>query len=138
MSLGVDMRTFFSLLHRRPQSHTCQARGCQETTSEGKPFCSEHVDRCPHAAVVLAELEEIKAEAARLARGRVTRHGRIWQEVELALAVSARSVARLAKDLHLEGVGTNEIALLLRVMQRHRVVTLTGTGRQGPIYELAA
>lgn len=47
------------------RSRTCEAAGCLEHTNEGKPYCTEHVDRHPYVAALLAQLGRGLADCSR-------------------------------------------------------------------------
>jgi hypothetical protein len=38
------------------RTRVCEAKGCSQTTREGKPYCSEHVELNPQAALIMATL----------------------------------------------------------------------------------
>ena len=41
----------------------CRARGCQNATSDRKPYCVAHLDRLPYVRQILQELARREAEA---------------------------------------------------------------------------
>ena len=90
---------------RRP-APKCEANGCNETTRNGKPYCTEHVELLPYVSRLIDQLDERDAELNRvLRRGpqHVDPQGITAQEIILQLKLyGGRTVARLSRDLMLD------------------------------------
>ncbi|MEZ6187370.1 MAG: hypothetical protein R3F62_20455 [Planctomycetota bacterium] len=90
---------------RRPAPR-CEAEGCQETTRNGKPFCTNHVEHLPYVADLIDTLDARDAELARVQRRGarcVDPTGITAQEILLQLKLyGGRTIARLSRDLMLE------------------------------------
>lgn len=75
---------------RRPPSDPCRIPGCTQKTTEGKPFCYDHLHYNRHAAEVLAEIKRREEELERAAkRGKqaVDLDGTRAQDILTALGV---------------------------------------------------
>ena len=90
---------------RRPAPR-CEAAGCTETTRNGKPYCTNHVELLPYVNRLIDTLEARDAELERVAkRGprSVDPQGITAQEILLQLKLyGGRTIARLSRDLMLE------------------------------------
>lgn len=131
----VNLRTLerWAQHQARGQTRHCEAEGCRAATREGKPFCSEHVERHPYVQQVLAQLERRETEEARVfdqgARA-VDPAGITSQEILQFLRVHGpRTVPRLARELNLE---VKTITGYVRALERRKVVE-TDTTRRGAL-----
>lgn len=90
---------------RRP-APKCEADGCHETTRNGKPYCTEHVELLPYVNRLMEQLEQRDAELDRVSkRGprMVDPQGITAQEILLQLKLyGGRTIARLSRDLMLD------------------------------------
>lgn len=117
----------------RGQTRYCEAEGCGVATREGKPYCSEHVERHPYVQQVLAQLERRETEEARVnqvgARA-VDPQGITAQEILQFIRLHGpRTVPRLARELNLE---VKTVTGYVRALERRKVVD-TDTTRRGAL-----
>ena len=117
----------------RGQTRHCEMEGCGAATREGKPFCSEHVERHPYVQQVLAQLERRETEESRVfeqgARA-VDPSGITAQEILQFIRVHGpRTVPRLARELNLE---VKTVTGYVRALERRKVVS-TDTTRRGAL-----
>jgi DNA-binding MarR family transcriptional regulator len=117
----------------RGQTRHCEVEGCGVATREGKPYCSEHVERHPYVRQVLAQLVQRESEEARVfdqgARA-VDPAGITAQEILQFIRLHGpRTVPRLARELNLE---VKTVTGYVRALERRKVVD-TDTTRRGAL-----
>jgi len=113
----------------------CKAGGCQQTTREGKPYCSNHTGLNPYAMVVLEELERISRE-----RNLVLLNGKECVDLKSTTAQEiirvlrqkgTKTIAGLAKDLQLS---EKLISRYLQAMKAEGIVTLNAKGKRKTVH----
>lgn len=91
---------------RPNQTLRCNAKGCDEGTREGKPYCPDHVDQNDYVRDLLAKLDakEKEAVAVRKKGQRVIDNDSITlQEIVQDLNIHGpRTIARLCRDTQLD------------------------------------
>lgn len=88
--------------YERYLAHPCSYPGCQEKTSERKPFCSDHVLEHSYAAKIRAEVEAAESERVRVGSygsREVDPFGANAGDVLAQLFAGAKTVAELAYRL---------------------------------------
>lgn len=109
----------------RPPRTACEADGCNRSTKEGKPFCSDHILHQPYVQELLAALEAKEAEEARVTRlgaRAVDPEGITAREVVRTLTVHGpRTLPRLAKDMNLEVETLDGYVKALRKLKEIRI-----------------
>ena len=87
-------------------TRTCENRGCENTTREGKPFCPSHVENHEYVRTILMALAEREAETVRVRENgpaAVNTSGLTAQELLLHLSLhGSRTVERLSREFQLE------------------------------------
>lgn len=118
---------------RRPPRH-CKEPGCGQATREGKPYCSDHVDRHAYVQEVLRTLrerDEVDAEVARRGYRAVDPSSLTAQEMLVYIEVhGAKTVKRLARELN------GDLAILRHYaegLRRAGLVRLTPTRRRSTL-----
>ena len=90
----------------RHELRRCEAVGCDRSTREGKPYCSEHVAGHPYVQELLAQIDGAEGELERVRVGgasRVDPDGLMARELLLQLSLYGRqSIPRLARDLNVD------------------------------------
>lgn len=106
-------------LHQIPKRHrVTHCRVCRQATHEGKPFCSDHVDRMPYA-------QEIRRQ---LAAGVL--------EEDLLVHIHDRKAVTAARLGRLVDCPQHEVETALRKLQKRKQVRLGFTRRGGMFAEL--
>lgn len=117
----------------------CHENGCLQSTREGKPYCSKHVERHSYVQGILDTLAERHAEEERVRRqgaDAVDPNGLTARELCLHLSLhGARTVERLCRELQLEAKVIE--AYLGELARLGRVVT-SRTNRGSTVVTLAA
>lgn len=121
----------------RPRTRHCSAANCARATREGKPFCSEHVERLPYVQGLLDQLAAREDEEDRV-RKRGTRavdpNGLTAREILLSLWVNGdRTVARLARELNMD---FETLKVYVAALKRKGLVTVKPTRRGAGIVTL--
>ena len=87
-------------------TRSCIAKGCDDTTREGKPYCPEHVDLNEYVVNILGILAERKAEQNRVrveGPSAVNPKGLTSKELILHLSQhGSRTVERLSREFQLD------------------------------------
>lgn len=116
----------------------CEARGCNQTTREGKPFCSDHVDHHPYVRALIDQLDSNNDEEFEVrrkgARAKINMNGVNATNILLILKNNGpRTVERLARETQLdEKVLDGYIA----AFARQRLVDFSRTNRGSRIVRL--
>lgn len=98
----------------RPGASYCQIDGCEASTRENKPFCSDHVERAPYVQRILMELELRDMEARNLNAGKpIDINGHLIREAILLLQQSSYTAARLARLLDIEHVAAENLIAIM-------------------------
>lgn len=118
---------------RKKPTH-CEADDCVQATREGKPFCSDHVERLTYVQEVQARIEARENELAAVKK-RGTRavdlEGIIARDVLCSLWINGeRSVARLSRELNVDfEVLKHYIARLKKAKQLTQTSPRRGAGK---------
>lgn len=114
----------------RPTTHHCDAEGCNAATREGKPFCSDHVERHAYVQDLLGQIAEREAEDERVRKvgpKAANLKGITAQEILQHLYFNGpRTVERLSRELNLE---IEIIRGYARALAKANHVTLGSTKR---------
>lgn len=87
---------------RRVSFSGCSAQGCERHTTNGKPYCLDHLDQLPSVQAVRATLARVEAEDTAAARGEASVDAVRAQDVVVRLrCFGACSPARLAIDVEM-------------------------------------
>lgn len=90
---------------RKKPTH-CEADDCVQATREGKPFCSDHVERLSYVQEVQARIaarERELAEVTKRGARAVDIEGIVARDILLSLWINGqRSVARLSRELNVD------------------------------------
>lgn len=121
----------------RTKTTHCDEEGCSRATREGKPYCSEHVDRLPYVQTLMDRIADKEAEEDRVAKRGIRAveiSGLTAREILLALWVNGeRTVARLSRELNLE---FETVKVYVRALQRRGLVDVKPTRRGAGIVRL--
>ena len=107
----------------------CLEPGCYKRTREGKPYCSEHLDRIPYVARIMEEHAARKKEAEEGPKG----DSHYIDDIIILLTHSPRTTDGLAKDLRIPKPIVQQIIMIMR---RKKIVRLGKTFRHLTIVEL--
>jgi hypothetical protein len=118
---------------RKKPTH-CEAEDCSQATREGKPFCSDHVERLSYVQEVQARIVAREAELAAVKKrgGRaVDLEGIIARDVLCSLWINGeRSVARLSRELNVDfEVLKHYVARLKKAKQLTQTSPRRGAGK---------
>lgn len=82
----------------------CDVHSCPNTTREGKPYCTDHVDHHPYVQDLLSQLDDNETALARARlKGIVDLDSQAVQELLLHLNLhGARTEERLVRELHVD------------------------------------
>ncbi len=87
---------------KRKRPRYCEVSGCDNSTREGKPYCTDHVMRHPYVKMVAKVIEGREREILNVAkRGHraVDVYGSIAQEIVSYLKVhGTKTIKRIARD----------------------------------------
>jgi len=135
-------RTIEHTMLRSSSSSTtrfCDARGCTQTTREGKPFCPDHVELHPYVQTIIGTLREREAEEEKVRqRGAraVDPGGLTAKELVLHLSLhGARTIERLSRELQLD---TKVLDGYVGALVRRGVVALGRTNRGSTVVRLSS
>lgn len=98
------------------EKEPCGATGCHEDTTEGKPYCSNHIDHLDYVKGIQKKLQEFDADLADASRSRpVIRLSSPWvKEILLQLAIrGAQTLPRLCLMVDLPEVPMENFAKAL-------------------------
>lgn len=87
----------------RKKPRYCEAEGCDKSTAERKPFCSEHVEQHGYVQEVMMALGQQEDELNRVReRGwrEVDVNGEVCKEILQQLQLGARSYSRLKREVY--------------------------------------
>ena len=84
----------FEPSEQRGRARKCEIPGCNQTTKEGKLYCSDHVDMTPYARQILARLEKMEADDTLAARKRLSKE----QKESLSLSESLDEIMLVLKS----------------------------------------
>jgi len=118
---------------RKKPTH-CAAEDCVQATREGKPFCSDHVERLSYVQQVQARIAAREDELAAVKKrgGRaVDIEGIIARDVLCSLWINGeRSVARLSRELNVDfEVLKHYVARLKKAKQLTQTSPRRGAGK---------
>lgn len=100
----------------------CHKPGCNASTREGKPFCSDHIENCDYIKKVLAEIDRRDNESRVLDSGRwVAQNGHLVREALLLLDGGTFTAARLGRMLDISEKAADT---LIRMMARKGYVRI--------------
>jgi hypothetical protein len=115
----------------------CKAKGCERSTREAKPYCSDHIERAPYVAHILEILAARDEEEAKLEAGSggIPKQGFFYKETLLLLRsknftakglsrrldITHRAAERLIDLMH-------EDKLALRKFTKRGDMTISGLG----------
>lgn len=93
----------------------CQNKGCAKTTREGKPFCSEHIERAPYVKRILTILKGRDEEEAKLLAGEeeINPHGFFYKETLLLLRSKDFTGKALARRLDISHAAARRLIDLM-------------------------
>lgn len=132
----IDQRLILPLPTPRRPTRDCVQ--CGRTTREGKPYCSEHVERCTGAAAAIDGQAQRDAELAAIRDGRpvTTDMAVVGDLVAMLEAFGKRSVRRLAVDLGPEWDSDHVYAVAAHLRREGRAWIVSGRRvRQGLVVE---
>jgi hypothetical protein len=122
---------------QRTERTACEEKGCRRSTRNGKPFCSDHVEKLPYATNLVDQLkaQEVEIEEVRVRGSRVVDvEGLTSQEILSWLrAHGARTVPRLAREIQ---VDVNILGFYVTALAESGLVQLVKTERRGPIVRI--
>jgi predicted HTH transcriptional regulator len=105
----------------------CDAKGCQRTTREGKPYCSSHVEESVYVKSILQELALRDQEAARLTEGLdINTRGHLIRESLLMLEQGSYTAAKLSRLMDISHIAAET---LIRVMAKKGLAQMGKTDR---------
>ena len=118
---------------RKKPTH-CEAEDCVQATREGKPFCSDHVERLSYVEQVQARIAAREHELAAVKKrgGRaVDLEGIVARDVLCSLWINGeRSVARLSRELNVDfEVLKHYVARLKKAKQLTQTSPRRGAGK---------
>ena len=133
MNPKVMMTRWGSPTGRKKPTH-CEAEDCVQATREGKPFCSDHVERLSYVEQVQARIAAREHELAAVKKrgGRaVDLEGIIARDVLCSLWINGeRSVARLSRELNVDfEVLKHYVARLKKAKQLTQTSPRRGAGK---------
>ena len=106
-----------------PTNDRCNYHGCEATTREGKPYCSDHIEECHYIKSVLAEIDKRNGESKVLDSGRwISTNAYLIREAIIQLEHGTFTAARLGRVLDISERGAD---ILIRQMARHGFVKLS-------------
>ena len=105
----------------------CKLEECNESTREGKPYCSDHIGHSPYVKALLREIEIREDEASRLCRGEdIGCEARLVKETVTLLQNGSYTSARLARMIDIEP----EAAIsLIKLLDRNGLARMGKTER---------
>lgn len=111
----------------RPGAAKCQLDACGQSTREGKPYCSQHIENGTYVQGILKELELRETEADLLDRGKsIDDDGHLVRESLLLLEQGGYTAARLARLLDITHAAAET---LIRFMAKKKLAKMGRTER---------
>jgi hypothetical protein len=79
----------------------CEAVGCRKSTREGKPYCSNHIEKAPYIVGILGKLDQRAQEEAILEKGRrhIPQDGFFVKEAVLLLRTKDFTIKSFSRRL---------------------------------------
>lgn len=122
------------LLLNRPKGgksgRPCEKQGCNQTTREGKPFCSDHVDEHPYVRDLLADLAAREEDEERILSKRTKGVDINGPTVTTVLAYleqnGTRTIERMVRDTQIDERAMEHI---VTVLKKHKRITTGRTNR---------
>lgn len=127
--------TFLGLSKLLPDSgshkgtRNCEAQGCEKSTREGKPFCSNHIAQSPYIMLIQSKLDGRAEEEKVLEKGRrlISQSGFFVKEALLLLRTKDFTAKSFSRRLDISHKATERlIDLLVRWGQVKRTQTARG------------
>lgn len=130
MQLGAALQLDQYAETNNSVTRTCSTPGCGDTTREGKPYCTEHVESHPYVQFLLKRVadRDIEDEAVRMqGSSAVNIDGITVEEITLQLRTNGtRTVERLCREIALD---KSVIRSYIVAMKAAGLVTVSWTDR---------
>ena len=117
------------------RNRDCFAPGCMNSTREGKPFCSKHVEMHPYIQEVVALINSRATELSDIAKGRhVKEDSSLFEEIIVHITnLGPKTIERLARDLM---ISIPVIKKLIKTMKKQKLIRIGRSKRGSTVVEV--